>query len=57
MEKLSVTELIMILISRYWNLNDYKMLLNSKKMWDPYDIFNHCHSVGSIADDCCPKDA
>ena len=37
---------------RYWN--DYARLQNVKKYWDPANTFNHCHSVGSSNNTCCP---
>ena len=37
---------------RYWG-NSYKRLLTIKKFWDPNNIFNYCHSVGSTEENCC----
>ena len=37
---------------RYWG-NNYEKLLKIKSFWDPHNVFNHCHSVGSTSNDCC----
>ena len=42
---------------RYWGKENYMKLLKAKHFWDPQNIFNHCHSVGSTKEDCCPRDA
>ena len=42
--------------ARYWTSSDYKELLKAKEKWDPDNIFNHCHSVGSTTQNCCPPD-
>ena len=39
--------------SRYWG-SHYPRLTRIKKIWDPRNIFNHCHSVGSTEQFCCP---
>jgi len=38
---------------RYWGSN-YPRLLRIKSAWDPTNVFNHCHSVGSTEQNCCP---
>ena len=38
---------------RYWGAA-YPRLLRIKEAWDPYNVFHHCHSVGSTTQDCCP---
>ncbi len=40
---------------RYFPDGHYEKLLQAKKIWDPDNIFNHCHSVGSTSENCCPK--
>ena len=42
--------------TRYWSPKNYEMLLNAKKSWDPENIFNHCQSIGSTNENCCPPD-
>lgn len=37
---------------RYWG-NSYRDLLKAKKFWDPTNVFNYCHSVGSSEENCC----
>ena len=37
---------------RYWG-NSYPRLLNIKSHWDPKNVFNYCHSVGSTEEHCC----
>jgi len=37
---------------RYWE--DYPRLLRIKMFWDPANMFNHCQSVGSKDNSCCP---
>ncbi len=37
---------------RYWGSN-YPHLLEVKAKWDPDNMFNHCHSVGSTEEMCC----
>ncbi len=37
---------------RYWGEN-YGRLLEIKHQWDPHNVFNHCHSVGSTEEQCC----
>lgn len=37
---------------RYWG-NSYPRLLKIKDHWDPKNVFNYCHSVGSTREDCC----
>ena len=37
---------------RYWE--DYSGLMSMKNHWDPENMFNHCHSVGSTDNTCCP---
>ena len=37
---------------RYWE--DYSNLQSIKNYWDPSNTFNHCHSVGSTDNTCCP---
>ena len=41
------------LVFRYWG-NSYPRLLKIKEHWDPNRVFDHCHSVGSTRNDCCP---
>ncbi len=38
---------------RYWNEN-YDRLMRIKRIWDPDNVFNHCHSLGSTNEECCP---
>jgi len=38
---------------RYWGSN-YPRLLKIKQAWDPGNVFNHCQSVGSTEQNCCP---
>ena len=38
---------------RYWGAG-YPRLLRIKQAWDPDNVFNHCHSVGSTEQNCCP---
>ncbi len=40
-------------MTRYWGPN-YPRLLRLKEYWDPDNVFNHCHSVGSTSNYCCP---
>ena len=40
---------------RYWNPENYDMLLKAKKYWDPDDVFNYCQSIGSDDRNCCPS--
>ena len=40
--------------NRYWSAENYQMLLKAKKAWDPQNIFNHCQSIGSTSENCCP---
>ena len=40
--------------TRYFNPENYKMLLKAKEVWDPENIFNHCQSIGSTTENCCP---
>ena len=42
--------------TRYWSPHNYKMLLKAKEFWDPENTFNHCQSIGSTNEDCCPPD-
>ena len=42
--------------SRYWSQANYKMLLKAKEYWDPQNVFNHCQSIGSTEENCCPSD-
>ena len=44
------------ILIRYWSDKNYEFLVRTKSMWDPQNVFNHCHSVGSNIEDCCPKD-
>ena len=37
---------------RYWE--NYSKLQTMKNTWDPNNVFNHCHSVGSTNNTCCP---
>ena len=37
---------------RYFG-NNYPRLLKIKRYWDPENIINHCHSVGSTEQECC----
>jgi len=37
---------------RYWD--NYSQLQTIKRTWDPRNVFNHCHSVGSTDNTCCP---
>merc|ERR1712098_441909 len=37
---------------RYWE--NYSQLQTIKNTWDPNNVFNHCHSVGSNNNTCCP---
>ena len=32
----------------------YEWMLRTKMYWDPNNRFNHCYSVGSTQEDCCP---
>ena len=41
---------------RYWSDKSYKMLHEAKRFWDPQNVFNHCQSVGSTVENCCPPD-
>ena len=43
--------------NRYWSERNNEILLRAKRFWDPQNIFNHCHSVGSTTENCCPPDA
>ena len=38
---------------RYWG-SKYDSLLKLKSEWDPLNVFNHCHSIGSENEHCCP---
>ena len=42
--------------TRYWSSKNYEMLLKAKKAWDPENVFNHCQSIGSDNENCCPPD-
>ena len=44
------------ILIRYWSDKNYELLVRTKRMWDPQNVFNHCHSIGSNVEDCCPKD-
>ena len=39
---------------RYFSPGVYEKLLTSKLHWDPDNKFNHCQSIGSTNEDCCP---
>jgi len=39
--------------SRYWG-SHYPRLARIKTVWDPKNVFHHCHSVGSTEQFCCP---
>ena len=39
---------------RYFG-HHYPALLGVKQVWDPDNIFNYCHSVGSQDHDCCKQ--
>jgi hypothetical protein len=41
--------------NRFWGLNSYPKLLESKKYWDPDNVFHFCQSVGSTDESCCPQ--
>ena len=41
---------------RYWSSQNYEMLLKAKSFWDPENVFNHCQSIGSTKENCCPPD-
>ena len=41
---------------RYWSEKNYNMLLKAKEHWDPENVFNHCQSIGSKDNNCCPPD-
>ena len=41
--------------TRYWSKENYEMLLKAKTFWDPNNVFNHCLSVGSTNENCCPS--
>ena len=45
--------LVSITSSRYWG-DSYPYLLRIKKQLDPDNIFNHCQSLGSEEELCCP---
>ena len=38
---------------RYWG-SHYPRLTRIKAAWDPDNVFHHCHSVASTAQQCCP---
>ena len=38
---------------RYWG-SHYPRLTRIKAAWDPKNVFHHCHSVASTAQQCCP---
>ena len=40
---------------RYWSPKNYNVLLKAKRVWDPINVFNHCQSIGSTDEKCCPK--
>ena len=44
------------ILIRYWSDKNYEFLVRTKRIWDPQNVFNHCHSIGSNVEDCCPKD-
>lgn len=39
---------------RYFSPGVYEKLLAVKWHWDPKNKFNHCQSIGSTNEDCCP---
>ena len=41
--------------SKHFDPDVYERLLKTKKYWDSTNMFNHCFSVGSTKQDCCPK--
>ena len=43
-------------LCRYFG-NNYPRLLKIKRYWDPENIINHCHSVGSTEQECCVEGA
>ena len=46
-------KVILFIISyRYYNPGVYEKLLYTKRIWDPYNKFNHCQSIGN--ESCCP---
>ncbi len=40
-------------IFRYYGDN-YDRLVKIKEFWDTDNLINHCHSVGSTMEECCP---
>ena len=42
-------------VSKMFHPKVYKWMLKTKSYWDPNNIFNHCFSVGSTREDCCPN--
>ena len=43
---------ILLIFFRYFGEN-YKQLKLIKDTWDPDNLFNHCHSIGSKEENCC----
>ena len=40
---------------RYFGDN-YEWMVKLKRDWDPKNVFNHCQSIGSNEEHCCPHD-
>ena len=40
---------------RYFSPGIYEKLLATKWHWDPENKFNHCQSIGSTDESCCPQ--
>ena len=45
---------ILLFHYRYYNPGVYEKLLYTKRIWDPYNKFNHCQSIGNEDESCCP---
>ena len=42
-------------VSKFFHPQVYKWMLRTKNFWDPDNTFNHCFSIGSREQNCCPN--
>ena len=44
-------------VNKMFHPQVYERMLKTKKFWDPDNTFNHCFSIGSTEENCCPEPA